>query len=458
LTPIFFAIIIAKNNATHFAIMDSGTKQSTQLLKVLKPLQIWAIGVGLVISGEYFGWNLGWGIAGTVGMLISTLLVTVLYVCFIFSITELTAMIPHAGGPFAYASRALGPVGAFIAGFSTLVEFCLAPPAIAFALGSYAHFLHPSLPVLGVAIGCYIVFTAINFLGIKESAAFTLFITILAVAELLLYTGITAPHFKMENVVQHAFPVSLSGVFASIPFAIWLYLAIEGVAMVAEEVKDPQKNIAKGYISSIITLVVLAITVMIVTAGIGDWRLLSNIDYPLPEAIAMVLGKQNSWTKIFAGIGLFGLIASFHSIILGYSREIFAMARAGILPSGLSTVHKRFHTPHWALLAGGAIGLVALLTGTTGQVITMSAIGALAMYITSMISLLVLRKKEPETARPFRTPFYPWFPLIALILSAICLVAVIWFNPQEGLLFLALMAIGLIIFIRSGASKKMLAT
>jgi ethanolamine permease len=434
--------------------MSNDTKPPVKLLSVLKPIHIWAIGVGLVISGEYFGWNLGWGVAGTIGLLISTLLVTILYVCFIFSFTELTAMIPHAGGPFAYARRALGPIGAFIAGFATLVEFCLAPPAIAFALGSYAHFLHPSLPVLGVAIGCYVVFTAINFLGIKESAVFTLFITILAVAELLVYTGIVAPHFKIENVVKNAFPISASGVFASIPFAIWLYLAIEGVAMVAEEVKDPQKNIAKGYISSIVTLVLLAITVMLVTAGIGDWRLLSHIDYPLPEAIGMVLGKQNSWTKIFAGIGLFGLIASFHSIILGYSREIFAMARAGILPRILSVVHKRFHTPHFALLSGGVIGLIALLTGTTGQVITMSAIGALAMYIVSMISLLVLRKKEPNTVRPFRTPFYPWFPVIALLLSAISLVAVIWFNPMEGLLFLALMAAGLILFIATGAHKR----
>jgi ethanolamine permease len=435
----------------------SAPANNPSLKKVLRPIHIWAIAVGLVISGEYFGWNLGWGAAGTVGFLIATLIVTVLYICFIFSFTELTTMIPHAGGPFAYAQRAFGPVGAFIAGFATLVEFCLAPPAISLALGSYAHFLHPALPVLGVAIGCYFVFTLINFLGIKESAVFTLFITVLAVGELLIFTGIVAPHFKTENFLNNAFPLQWSGIFASIPFAIWFYLAIEGVAMVAEEVKDPQRNIAKGYISGIATLVVLAIAVMVFTAGIGDWRTLSAIDYPLPEAISMVLGKQNGWTKIFAGIGLFGLIASFNSIILGYSREIFALARAGFLPRKLSAVHPRFQTPHWALVTGGLVGIVALLTGTTGQVITISAIGALAMYIVSMMSLVALRKKEPNTYRPFITPFYPFFPLAALLLSLLSLMAIIWFNPMEGLLFLGFMALGLLIFVALGKHKNPLA-
>lgn len=434
--------------------MSELSGKATTLKKVLRPVHVWAIGVGLVISGEYFGWNYGWGAAGTVGFLIATLLVTVLYITFIFSFTELTTMIPHAGGPFAYGHKALGPLGGFIAGYTTLVEFLLAPPAIALALGSYAHFLHPALPVIETAIACYFIFTAINFLGVKESAVFTLFITLLAVGELLIFSGIVAPHFKTSNFLANAFPLTFKGIFASIPFAIWFYLAIEGVAMVAEEVKDPQRNIPKAYISAIGTLVVLALGVMIFTAGIGDWRQLSNIDYPLPEAISLVLGKQSGWTKIFAGIGLFGLIASFHSIILGYSREIFALARAGYLPSKLAAVHPKFKTPHWALIAGGLVGILAILTGTTGQVITISAIGALGMYIVSMVSLLVLRKKNPGAERPFKTPFYPWFPLIALLLSALSLIAVVWFNPFEGLLFFGFLLLFLAVFLATRKYQK----
>jgi ethanolamine permease len=287
------------------------TTNSTTLKKVLKPVHLWALAVGLVISGEYFGWNYGWDVAGTGGFLIATLLVTVFYITFIFSFTELTAAIPHAGGPFAYAWKALGPLGGLIAGYATLVEFLLAPPAIAFALGSYVHFLHPALPVLPVAIGCFVVFTMINLLGIKESAVFSLVVTLLAVAELLLFMGIVAPAFQWSNFKQDAMPYGLGGVFAALPFAIWFYLAIEGVAMVAEEVKDPQRTIPRGYIYGILTLVLLALGVMMFTGGVTNWHQLARIDYPLPEAIGIVLGKQNSWTAIFAGIGLFGLIASF---------------------------------------------------------------------------------------------------------------------------------------------------
>jgi ethanolamine permease len=414
------------------------------LKKVLKPVHLWALAVGLVISGEYFGWNLGWDVAGTGGFFIATILVTVFYITFIFSFTELTAAIPQAGGPFTYAFKALGPLGGVIAGYATLVEFLLAPPAIAFALGSYVHFLHPALPVLPVAIGCYVVFTIINLLGIKESAVFSLIVTLLAVAELLIFMGIVAPAFKWENFKQDAMPFGWGGVFAAIPFAIWFYLAIEGVAMVAEEVQDPQRTIPRGYIYGIVTLTLLALGVMFFTGGITNWHNLSRIDYPLPEAISIVLGKQNSWTKVFAGIGLFGLVASFHGVIISYSRQLYAMARSGYLPEVLARVHTRFRTPHVAMIAGGIIGIIALCLGNTGQVITLSALGAVVMYIISMVSLLVLRRKQPDMERPFKVPLYPWFPLTALVLGVVCLVAIVWYNQLMSVVFFG--ALALIIF------------
>jgi ethanolamine permease len=127
-------------------------EQTAALKKVLKPIHLWAIAVGLVISGEYFGWNYGWGVSGTIGFLIATLVVTVMYVTFIFSFTELTTSIPQAGGPFSYAYRAFGWWGGLIAGYATLVEFLVTPPAIAFALGSYSHFLYPSFAGAGSRI------------------------------------------------------------------------------------------------------------------------------------------------------------------------------------------------------------------------------------------------------------------------------------------------------------------
>ncbi|MDF2433823.1 MAG: ethanolamine permease, partial [Mucilaginibacter sp.] len=264
---------------------------TVQLNRVLKPVHLWAIAVGLVISGEYFGWNYGWKAAGTIGFLIATVVVTIMYVTFVFSYTELTTSIPHAGGAFAYTYRAMGPIGGFIAGYATLIDFLFATPAIAASLGSYLHFLYPAIPVISSAIFFNIIFMVINILGVKESAVFTLFITLLAVAELLLFMGVVAPHFKMNNYTSHPMPFGWRGILAAIPFAVWFYLAIEGVAMVAEEVKEPKRNIPKGYIYGLGTLIFLTFGVMILTGGLTDWRKLSDVLDPLPESIAIALGK-----------------------------------------------------------------------------------------------------------------------------------------------------------------------
>ncbi|HYN39770.1 MAG TPA: ethanolamine permease [Rhodospirillales bacterium] len=424
--------------------------QKPTLKRALSTIHLWGIAVGLVISGEYFGWNYGWREAGTIGFLWATLIITVLYTTFIFSFTELTTAIPHAGGPFAYSHRAFGPLGGLIAGYATLVEFVFAPPAIAYALGGYAHFMLPAVPVLAVAIGAYFLFVGVNILGIRQAALFELFVTVLAVVELLVFMGIVAPAFSFTNFVASNEEFGVAGIMAAIPFAIWFYLAIEGVAMAAEEAKDPTRTIPRAYISGILTLVVLALGVMILSGGVGDWRLLSNVDYPLPEAMAMVVGRDSGWTHMLVSIGLFGLVASFHGIIIGYSRQMFALARAGYLPSFLAAIHPRFRTPHWALVAGGVIGIVAILSGRTAELITMSAFGALVLYVISMAALFKLRAIEPDLARPYRAPLYPLFPAIALFLSLGSLLVMFWFNREIGVIFIGMFALAFVWFAMTG--------
>lgn len=428
---------------------------TTQLKKVLKPIHLWAIAVALVISGEYFGWNYGWAAAGTVGFLLSTILVTILYITFIFSYTELTTSIPHAGGAFAYAYKAMGPIGGLIAGYATVIDFVLATPAIASGLGAYLHFLYPELPVLHVALGFYFLFTVLNIIGVKESAVFTVVITILAIAELLLFLGIIAPHFKTANFLKDAMPFGWKGIFAGLPFAVWFYLAIEGVAMTAEEVENPKRDIPKGYIAGLATLAFLAFGVSILTGGITDWHKLANISYPLPEAISIVLGKDNSFTKLFTGIGLFGLLASFHGLVLAYSRQIFAIARTGYLPGFLAKIGSRFKTPHWATITGSVIGIIILIVlPRTDEIIILSVLGALVMYLMSMLSLFILRKKQPDMARPFVSPFFPVFPAVALLLTVVCMVSIIYYNRALSAYFfggLILIAFG---YIATGRHKR----
>ncbi|WP_018622509.1 ethanolamine permease [Spirosoma luteum] len=411
--------------------------ENPSLKKVLTPVHLWAIGVGLVISGEYFGWNYGWEVAGTVGLLIATLFIIILYITFIFSFTELTTAIPNAGGPFSYALQAFGPFGALVAGYATLIEFLFATPAIALALGSYVHFLYPAVPVVWCSVGSFVVFTAINLLGIKEVAWFSLIITLIAIAELLVFVGVVYPHTRFDTFMHNPMPFGWSGVFAALPFAIWLFVCLEGIAMVAEEVKEGKNVIAKGYISAVLTLAFLALTVMISVGGVTNWENLDHLDYPMPEAVAIVLGRQNPLTKFFTSVGLFGLIASFHGIIISYSRQIFALARAGYLPHGLSTVSPKRQVPYRALLAGAIFGMLALVSLDTSKLVILSTIGAVVVYIISMLSLFRLRQTQPNLPRSFKAPFYPVFPAIALGMAVVTLVAMGYFYSELSGLFIA---------------------
>jgi ethanolamine permease len=434
------------------------SKETTPTLeKGLGPLHLWGIAVGLVISGEYFGWSYGWALAGTLGFLVTTVLIAVMYTTFIFSFTELTTAIPHAGGPFAYSYRAFGPVGGFIAGFATLIEFIFAPPAIALAIGSYLNVQFPALEPRVTAVGAYIVFMTLNIVGVTIAATFELFVTILAVVELLVFIGVVAPGFEWANFVKDGWggqiqfgPAAFGGIVAAIPFAIWFFLAIEGAAMAAEEAKDPKRAIPKAYISGILTLVALAFGTMIFAGAVGDWHKLANINDPLPQAMKTVVGAKSSWLHMLVWIGLFGLIASFHGIIMGYSRQIFALARAGFLPPVLATLHPRCRTPHLAIITGGIIGTGAIYSDKllsfggqtlTANIVTLSAFGAIVMYIMSMLSLFRLRRREPNLERPFKAPLYPYFPAVALSMAVISLVAMIYYNRVIFLLFMSLYAL-----------------
>lgn len=442
---------------------------STQLKSSLGSMHLWGIAVGLVISGEYFGWSYGWGTAGTLGFLIATILVAAMYVSFIFSFTELTTAIPHAGGPFAYSRRAFGETGGLIAGLATLIEFVFAPPAIAMAIGAYLNVQFPALDPKLVAVGAYIVFMGLNIVGITIAATFELIVTILAVIELLVFMGVVSPGFSFSNFVINGWSGSsefglpaISGIFAAIPFAIWFFLAIEGAAMAAEEAKDPKRTIPKAYTTGILTLVLLAFGVMIFAGGAGDWTKLSNVNDPLPQAMKMVVGEHSGWLHMLVWIGLFGLVASFHGIILGYSRQFFALARAGYLPASLAKL-SRFQTPHRAIIAGGVIGIASIYSDSlinlqgmslTAAMITMAVFGAIVMYIMSMLSLFKLRKTEAALQRPFMAPGYPIVPGAALVLAVICLISMAWFNPVIGAIFLGFMAAGYAYFSLTAVQRS----
>ena len=262
------------------------------------------------------------------------------------------------------------------------------------------------------------------------------------------------PHFDCAAFSREALPAGGAGVFACLPFAIWFYLAIEGVANAAEEARDPQRDVARGFGSALVTLVVLALLVFFSATGVAGWRAIvyapgsqETSDAPLPLALAQVVGKESGWYALLVGVGLLGLVASFHGILLAAARATLEFGRSGYAPRWLGRVHARTGTPRVALFVNLAIGSAAILTGRTADIIVLSVFGALLLYVLSMLALLRLRRTEPNLERPFKALAYPWFPLSALTIAGVCLVAMTWYNRRMALEFAALLAIGLVYYV-----------
>ena len=261
------------------------------------------------------------------------------------------------------------------------------------------------------------------------------------------------PHFKAANLALHAFPHGWKGAWATIPFAIWFFLGLEGVANVAEETIQPQKTILKGFGSALATLIFLCVIVFVSSIGVAGWEAIvyahpgaEASDSPLPLAMSKITGNEGWIYHLLITIGLMGLVASFHGIILAAGRATFEFGRVKYIAPAMGKVHEKFKTPANALVANMMIGIVALLTGKTSEIITIACFGAVSLYVISMVTVIVLRKKEPALQRPFRVPFYPAFPVIALIIASVCMVAMVTLNIKLSLIYFGILVLSYIWF------------
>lgn len=431
------------------------------LKKTLGSLHIWGLGVGLVISGDYFGWNLGLVHASPLIMLLTVLVVGIFYLSFIFCYTELVSMVPNSGGPFSFATAAFGHKIGMIAGAATLIEFLFAPPAIALSIGSYVHHSFPSMNVTYVAIGAFIAFGLLNCVGMLLAANFELVVTLLATAELFIFFALTGGHVEFANVISFKHEMGLSHqIFSSIPFAIWFFLGIEGVAMCVEETKNPRKNIPRGLISAIVMLVVLALGVITCGTGILPIAELTQGDSPLPKVMSKAISPDSIFTHMLVSLGVFGLMASFHGIILGASRQVFALSRARFLPHKLAYISAKTSTPIPAIILCVVVGIIAVISGKTAALIIISCLGAIVMYLLSLLSYIKLRFSGHshggyQDEDSFRAPLFPILPILAAIVAVFMLVLTLVVNVNESIIFCISLAILVVFgFVVHGFNKK----
>jgi len=426
-----------------------------ELNRSITPVMLWAMGVGCAFAGLFFGWNLGLARGGTLGLGLALVVVSFLYLTFTLSYAELACAIPRAGGVMSYADRALGRGWGFLAGMAQNVELIFAPPAIAFAIGDYLHLFLPRLPLLSIAFGAYIFFTWLNIRGVNVAAKAELIVTAVAVVSLIVFCAVSLPHLQLEHLTRDALPYGWKGAVAAIPFAVWCFLGIEAIANMAEETVNPQRTLPRVFIGAFLTLAVLAVLTFIGAAGVDGWQTIvfkldgSVSDSPLPMALAKVMSTQHPLYQFLYVAGLFGLVGSFHGLILASGRSTLEFGRMRHGPAFLGKLDPRHQSPANALKFNCALGLLALASGRTSDLILLSVFGALTLYIFAMISLLVLRVKEPSLPRPFLTPCYPFFPWIALVLSLLTFLAILLSHRTLGCVYLALIAVSLLIHRRT---------
>ncbi|BBX35144.1 putative ethanolamine permease [Mycolicibacterium mageritense DSM 44476 = CIP 104973] len=394
------------------------------------------LGVSYVVSGDYSGWNFGLAQGGFGGLAIAAVVIAGMYLALVLGMAELSSALPAAGGGYTFARRALGPWGGFATGTAILIEYSIAPAAIATFIGAYVE----SLGLFGITNGwwvylaAYALFIGIHLSGVGEALKVMFVITAIALVGLVVFAVAAIGHFDVANLTNIAvdsgaagasefLPHGYLGIWAAIPFAIWFFLAVEGVPLAAEETANPERNVPRGIIAAIAVLLVSCAVVLVLTTGAGGAEEMSDSGNPLVEALG-----DGTAAKLVNYIGLAGLIASFFSIIYAYSRQLFALSRAGYLPTALSVTNSR-KAPTLALIIPGIIGFILSLTGQGALLLNMAVFGAALSYVLMMISHIVLRVREPNMPRPYRTPGGAITTGFALVIAVLAVIATFLVDP-----------------------------
>ncbi len=415
---------------------DKSYFESRQLKRHAGVWSLWALGVGAVISGHFSGWNLGLASGGWGGMFLATIIIAIMYIGLTQSVAEMSPALPHTGGAYSFARSSMGPWGGFFTGLVENMEFVLTPAVIVFFISSYMSGIFEtgpeSLPYWW--FGFYAFFTILNIVGVELSFRLTVVITILALLCLVVFwissignidfatnalnikAGINGKAELLSGGHGKFLPMGIAGILGAMPFAVWLFLAIEQLPLAAEESVDPKKDMPKGLTYGMITLIISAFMILWLNSSIplGAYAL-SQSGEPLLDGFEFLYGT--SIAKGLTLVAVIGLIASFHTIIFAFGRQIYSLSRAGYFPISLSITHSKRKTPYTALITGSVIGFAVLmltrfLAGTEqsgifigGALLNMAVFSAMLSYVLQSASFILLRIRRPNLKRPYISPF-----------------------------------------------------
>lgn len=463
--------------------------EQRQLVRHANVWHLWALGVGAVISGHFSGWNFGFATGGWGGMLVAGMIIAIMYLGLVFCIAEMSPALPHTGAAYSFARTAMGPWGGFITGLCENVEYVVTPAVIAFFIGSYVGgIVGGDIPPYVWWVITYIAFLCLNVFGVALSFRVTLVVTIASLAVLVVFWLSAIPNMDFSRWALNIgagpdgaavelpdgngsfFPFGFSGVLATLPFAVWLFLAIEQLPLAAEESVDPKRDMPRGIIAGMLTLMVSAFMIVLLNPsviGVGAFALSSSGE-PLLDGFRAIYGDAGA--VLLGLVALVGLIASFHTIVFAMGRQVYSLARAGYFPNALSVTHQKYKTPHVAMVAGALLGLAIMMImwfslggdqagSLIGSVLlNMAVFGAMCSYIAQAASFILLRRNQPNMERPYRSPLGIPGAVLTIVIGLVTLLYQVQ-DPNffKGVIWVVVwFVVGIIYFALVGRHKLIL--
>jgi APA family basic amino acid/polyamine antiporter len=467
------------------------------LKRTLTAFSVTLIGIGAIIGAGIFA-TVGTAASGTAeragagpSLMLSFVITAIVCGFTALCYAELASMVPISGSAYTYSYATLGELVAWIIGWDLIIEYAIGNVAVAI---SWAEFFNRLLRNLGIHVpdwltsnyrtataetlasaphilGVPIVFNILAFgivalitivlvWGIKESSNFNAVMVLIKIIVLLFFIGLALYYVSPAKMTENWKPFQPQGWFGTLTGAavvFFAYIGFDAVSTVAEETKNPSKDLPVGIIASLIICTVLYVLVAAVFTGMVPWETVRGwTAAQRGESLTMALetvAPQALWQNTVIA---FGSVVAHTAVLLvfqlGQPRIFFSMARDGLLPSVFASVHPRFKTPHvTTILTGVAVGGIAAFA-TVDEMVSLTNIGTLFAFILVCVGVMVLRHKDPGRARPFKVPFGPY---LLPGLGALSCALLIYFLPEGSYWrFVGWLMLGLAIYFSYGYTRS----
>jgi APA family basic amino acid/polyamine antiporter len=448
----------------------------------LKPTLSWphlvAMGVGAIVgTGIYTLTGIGAGLAGP-AVILSFLLCGVICACAAFCYAEMATMIPAAGSAYTYSYSVLGELLAWIVGWSLILEYTVAAAAVAVGWSAHvAEFIQAAgwavpTPLLhGIMSGGVVdlpaiiiaaAVTALLIVGTRESATVNLILVIIKLAALLLFVVLAAQAFdsaRFHPFAPFGFAAHVDadgvkrGVLAAAALVFFAFYGFDAVSTAAEETKNPSRDLTIGIIGSMALCTIIYMAVAASALGASYFGDFSKTGAPLVYILNSL--KHGFAAQVVAGAAIVALPTVILVLMYGQSRIFFVMARDGLLPPSLAAVHRTRGTPALMTMLTGIVVAVMAATLKLDQIALLANAGTLCAFVAVAVSMMVLRVRNPNRARPFRTPL-PW------VIGPVCVIGCLYLFftglPQfTQWWFVIWNSIGVIVYFAYGARRSRLA-